>query len=236
MFEYNKTDEGFSVKFPYDLKDEFRSAFKTSKWDPKNKVWKVGPRSLKKLKHFEKITEDFLSQIDLQDELDLKDKEVSEILMKLEIKNETLKQNIKSLEDSIEIRTKQLENLKSLNEDIENSEEYRDLVKKNQNIENAYLAEKEKTKNLLNSLIDMDLIIEYKRKMSSNMCANDTRKKAIFRETVLLVDREKEKLEELGYTSEGINFLSYSNVNRPDRDHPKFCTEEMIYNITKLEK
>lgn len=40
---------GFAVSFPYELKDDFRKSFPSSKWNALSKCWEVGPRSKRRL-------------------------------------------------------------------------------------------------------------------------------------------------------------------------------------------
>ena len=49
-FEIKSMDKRNYVNIPYRLKDDFKNALKSAKWDPAEKCWYVGPRSLKKLK------------------------------------------------------------------------------------------------------------------------------------------------------------------------------------------
>ena len=47
-----KTSSGFSAKFAFELKDAFKAAFPSAKWDSDERCWKVGVRSEKRLIQF----------------------------------------------------------------------------------------------------------------------------------------------------------------------------------------
>lgn len=49
LINISKIENGFAIKFPFDLKDNFRSNFKSAKWNAAEKQWEVGSRSGKKL-------------------------------------------------------------------------------------------------------------------------------------------------------------------------------------------
>ncbi|MEO9575244.1 MAG: hypothetical protein ABJ360_21640 [Roseobacter sp.] len=84
--QVTRTSNGAKIKFPFDLKDNFRAAFKSAKWDPVQKVWKVGPRSIKRLEQWVKAVQDAADEIATHDErefamrdLEALAREVSEI-------------------------------------------------------------------------------------------------------------------------------------------------------------
>lgn len=79
MAKFIKTTEGAAAKFPFELKDAFRKAFPSAKWNAAAKQWEVGSKSVKRL-------EQWLAQIDAsgveaelaaRDEADLSDKDVA---------------------------------------------------------------------------------------------------------------------------------------------------------------
>jgi hypothetical protein len=43
--EIIKLENGWAVKFPYDLKDDFRRLFKSAKWNSEQKRWELGKNS-----------------------------------------------------------------------------------------------------------------------------------------------------------------------------------------------
>lgn len=49
MITVTKIESGFAVQFPFELKDNFKSTFRSAKWHPADKTWRVGPRSKKRL-------------------------------------------------------------------------------------------------------------------------------------------------------------------------------------------
>lgn len=50
--QFEKIEDGYLVKVPFEIKDAFKEAFKTAKWANNYKMWKVGVRSKKRLERF----------------------------------------------------------------------------------------------------------------------------------------------------------------------------------------
>lgn len=84
--EIQKSQDGASVQFPYELKDQFRKDFPSAKWDPKGKQWTVGSRSIKRLEDWvEKVKDSgVLEELQARDEADLTRKEIEELSDSLE--------------------------------------------------------------------------------------------------------------------------------------------------------
>lgn len=52
MIEIRTLESGAAIAFPFALKDDFRRSFPSASWDPKARVWKVGPRSVRRLEEW----------------------------------------------------------------------------------------------------------------------------------------------------------------------------------------
>jgi chromosome segregation ATPase len=97
----NLSNGGYAIKFPFALKDSFRQAFPSAKWNPDLKQWEVGSRSKTRLEEWVKLVSEsgIEEQLNVKEELSLADSEIT-----------NLKEHIKSIQLSI----KEYENMKSL--------------------------------------------------------------------------------------------------------------------------
>lgn len=86
MAQFIKTTEGAAAKFPFELKDAFRKAFPSAKWNSTYKQWEVGSKSVSRLQQW-------LAQVDAsgveaelaaRDEADMSDKDVAALTADME--------------------------------------------------------------------------------------------------------------------------------------------------------
>lgn len=79
MAQFIKTTEGAAAKFPFELKDAFRKAFPSAKWNSFAKQWEVGSKSVKRLQQWiaEVDASGVEAELAARDEADMSEKEVA---------------------------------------------------------------------------------------------------------------------------------------------------------------
>ena len=82
MAQFIKTAEGAAVQFPFELKDAFRKAFPSAKWNSLAKQWEVGSKSVKRLQQWiaEVDASGVEAEIAARDEGDMSEKEVDALV------------------------------------------------------------------------------------------------------------------------------------------------------------
>lgn len=81
MAHFIQLTTGAAVKFPFELKDAFRAAFPSAKWNAYDKRWEVGARSVKRLERWiaEVEKSGVESEIAARDEADLSAREIEQL-------------------------------------------------------------------------------------------------------------------------------------------------------------
>lgn len=87
------TSAGATVAFPFELKDAFRNAFPSAKWNAAAKVWTVGSRSITRLNDWaDKIrTSGILAELEVNEELELSNREIDRLSVEIAKVREMLK-------------------------------------------------------------------------------------------------------------------------------------------------
>lgn len=98
--EIIKTTGGAAAKFPFELKDDFRAAFPSAKWNGIEKRWEVGPRSVKRLQQWidEVNASGIIEEIAARDEADMSEREVEALRRSIE----TIRSQIGTIEKNID--------------------------------------------------------------------------------------------------------------------------------------
>ncbi|WP_340124488.1 hypothetical protein [Methylobacter svalbardensis] len=228
-----KTDSGFVVSVPYELKDDFKAHFKTAKWSPTQKQWCVGPRSGKKLQQW-------IDQINITFSDEALEEFDSSLMTEKEI--EQLKQNIELINDEIKGKLDTLGKLSELKVQVEEctqlfrfkKEKLKEIISAIE-IEKAEIVdEKKKLKMLIGSVIDIDdakLQASIMARYHKNVSSNDKRRFSDAQDEIIVY---WDNLKSAGLSCQAINFLSSANKNRPDLDRASFVTEKMWFNIKDL--
>ena len=110
MITFVQTREGFNVKVPYEIKDDFKSAFKTATWSKYKKVWKVDNIARKKLEEF---NEKFNKKVEENEQQDKTDDQILLTGKEIETINASLAKTIERL-DSISEKINKIEMVKEL--------------------------------------------------------------------------------------------------------------------------
>lgn len=237
--------KAFLAKIPYDLKNEFRSAFKSAKWQAEEKAWLLGSRSGKRLIHWLEIAlpkyDEFLKEKEeqdaLQESLELEESEIKAIDLRLaELRKELkrkdeLELEISYLKEALKRKSKEKMTLKSLidrNKPIvfSHEKEIEALKKENKkaNDENNELIEKNKAVlegfalNIDRMAILVDEIINVLSTVRIGSLISKYNKGKLDNLQNELRSDFILPLENFGYSINFLNRCYDANGNRPDRD------------------
>jgi chromosome segregation ATPase len=229
-----------SCYFPIALKDNFREALPSAKWDKYANCWKVTTRVRTRVLSWAKAVEEAaqlakqIEEVELQEE-DYKklEKFVEELRATLERKkNDYAKaiietDNIKRLKEEAEQIKKLLE---AEEEKILAAEEIRAQAKK------ALAQERAKIDGILSKIIDLDKLkgVVFATFAKYHNAVGATARSMFDRAQSEYFDAQ-EQLAKAGYRLAAIDYLCDANFNRPDRDGVKFMPPNAWYQLSKIE-
>ena len=232
---YEKIQNGFSVKFPFELKDLFKQTFKSAKWNPENKAWVIGVRGEKKLQQWISEVTDIASDIETcKNEIEsheLAEDEIKKIRHAINIMTLDLNNTLENIANA-NTKTRMINVEKvfaKLEDKLEKAKGY--LV-----IANDELTLKvSKNKAILNSVINLDDVLKHQQIMAKEASKVGRSHKDNYCESQDVIIDAKDRLQALGFTSDGLNLLTYMNFNRYDRDKPQDITIDKILNLTAID-
>ena len=232
---YKKVENGFCVKFPFELKDLFKQTFKSAKWDSAKKVWITGVRSEKKLQQWISEVGDIASDIETcKDEMDsheLDENEITKIRHAISVMTTDLNNTLENIADA-NTKTRMV-NVEKVFAEMEGKLE---KAKEDLAIANNELALKvSKNKAILNSVINLDDVLKHQRIMAKEASKIGKNHKENYCESQDVIIDAKQRLQALGFASIGLNLLTYMSFNRCDRDKPLDITLDQILNLTVIE-
>ena len=208
---------GAAVQFPFELKDEFRKAFPSAKWNNFNRRWEVGSRSTKRLDAWVKEVLDsgVVEELEARDTADLKESEVSRLLAEIE--------KVKAMiNDEVDVaaRTQAAEErcvafraeLEKHNETLKAAREARKIAEQKRS-----LVQKEVMENLA-TVADVQEIgsLIYEMKIAWRQLTGANR--ARFTEKQDRLKEIRADLAAVGIESQALDLAATANFNRPDRD------------------
>lgn len=233
--------KAFTIQFPYELKDEFRSAFKSAKWNPRGKHWVVGPRSGKRLaqwidvvaEDYEKYAKEKAEQEALEAEADLQEEHIKALQLRLHQLNQSLAKK-EFLEGKAKTNKEIIDALNSKIEAVGVRQDEVDTEIENTRNENRMilstavnLAEVESLTesivSVLGTVSEGQLISKYNKSKLDDLQFD--------------LKRYIDELEEMGIEIKYLNECYSANGNRPDRDLQgilKMRENEAIYDLIKL--
>ena len=253
--EYKECDGGFEVKVPYDLKDIFKSVFKTAKWQNGSKTWFVsGKTAEKRLKGLVENTEGAVQKFEeakqKNDEAELKDKELRDINEKIEAVTRSLNCQTKFIGDLDNLEKILSEKLALLAESEEKLEAGKaEVEQKEAEVEQKEAEVEQKEAEVqskldaidqkLSGVLDYGEIEKAQRKM---IYGRENFRREIWNEGVSIIDKQRNRLKEVGLQSYQLNVLSGDNYNRAgrnDRDDPRLVDvskKRILSRISKIEE
>jgi DNA repair exonuclease SbcCD ATPase subunit len=227
--------------FSRELNDEFRTALPSAKWNQLDRCWTVTTRvrkrlvswaenaveAAKKARELEELEmqEEDLERLqrlvaDLQNEIENRRREASEVKKTIERIEATIK---KELEVRDMLRA---ENEKLLALQQQKEEKMRELEEQRREIDE-----------MLSQIIDLprlkgvvlNTFAKYHAQVGATAHEMFDRAQAEFREA-------REKLRAAGYQLAAIDYLCAANFNRPDRDAVKFMPRGAWWDLSKIEQ
>lgn len=230
-----KIQNGFSISFPFELKNKFREAFPSAKWDAKGKVWTVGPRSGGRLEQWVALVDasGAVEEIEHRDEREMTEKEVNSLQADLAEIKERIKDSLRGKDTLEELREIMGATLDALQK---NSMKLAEIKRDSDKIEAEMVKRRNATESTLRQYIDLDAILAAQRKMIAVAKAVGSTAREDWNQGQEVMQKASVQLKEAGMMSYGINKLATANHNRPDRDHPGRVTIEQILNIIEIDK
>ena len=220
--EIRKTETGFAIKFPFAMKDAFRTAFPSAKWNPEAREWNVGPRSGKRLEAWAAECTQTADDIIARKEAET---EAARIHAEAE---DARKQAAAAAQCRAELEAARGA-LEAAQQELEKAKEEAKAAKLEAQSEHR------KTVSLLAQYVNLDAISEAKNTMERNMNPADRVMKARFEDARQIVKSERDKLAVAGLVCQGISELARANVNRPDRDHPRNIPALAWFSVRKIQ-
>ncbi|MDX5592566.1 hypothetical protein [Pseudovibrio sp. SPO723] len=220
-----KIETGFAAYFPYELKDNFRTTFKTAKWNGQLKRWEVGPRSGKRLEQWAAEAQEAAEAIEQEAEAELTEQDLAQI------RNELAK-----IKGDIEAAQERKEKLAEVKQMLADARAELDEAKQALTEEKAAADEVQKdVATLLANVCDMKAVAEAHKAMIKNQGIKKAWATKLYREAQEVIEAQHDKLRDAGFVSEGLEELENFNVNRTDRDNARRVTEADILTITKID-
>ncbi len=212
---------GFACYFPYELKDSFKNIFPSAKWNPNDRRWEVGKRSLKRLEDWATLASPAAQ--------DIEDAKAAELT---EAESRAIEQELIDVRLRIANARKQTCNYHQTLEALTTAKKELLLAEaalhaEQENVQHA----RQEANELLSKVCDVVEIASAHNQMrrhygktkhgaTARDAFNDARKR---------LRQQQDKLNTIGYYSVGLNILIDCNFNRPDRDNPAHVTQDQIF-------
>ena len=211
---------GYACYFPIELKESFKSTFKSAKWDSVERCWKVGPRSKKRLDQWVELALPAAQELAEVDVAELTEHEIAEVTRELtELRVQIVRAEEKrvSYERTIVALVAAKDELAKAKARLEASK--REAFEKGQ-----------EARQLLANVCDLNVIAEAQHVMQSHQGKSTTQSREAFKEAQRTIRRESERLLEAGFISQGLLRLTDASFNRPDRDSVVLADKD-LYDI-----
>lgn len=222
--EIRKIETGFAIKFPFALKDAFRAAFPSAKWDSISKEWTVGPRSGKRLQAWADEAAQAAADIVAREEAELAQAELAKIRADIEAARQQART---AAEYKIELAAARAE-LEAAQAEL--AQAHADVA--------AARAETRKEQDqivaLLKTHIDLAAIAAARKVMEQNMVPGERIKKEKFEDARQTIKAECDKLAAAGLRLQALSELASANINRPDRDHPSSIRPRAWFEVSRI--
>ena len=224
MITTEKTSNGFAVKFPFELKDNFKSVFKSAKWNPETRAWIVGVRSEAKLKQWIEAVSPAAQDIEEAEAEALTAREVSA----LETQIANIRADIARERKAKLIYGNVAVALAAAKENLAKATAALALEKLEKTAKAA------KANELLGQVCDLDAIQEARRTLIQNHGKVGSKHREAFNDACSAIKEQQNKLNAIGFQSTGLATLYQCNFNRPDRDNPRAVSDSDIFDLVKI--
>ena len=215
---------GFAIRPPYALKDQFREAFPSAKWNPAEKRWEVGPRSGKRLEQWVEVMRPLMDADAAAERAEFDTVE----LERLREYAERLRREIEAARGDAAHAAEVAAALKHERERVDALKAELSAAKQ----EAANLAAQ--VKEALDGAIDMSAVREAHREMCRWYGCVGADAHEHWDAAQGVIRAAEAALEGLGIASKGISKLARLNLNRPDRDRPNLVFESDIMAFHRL--
>ncbi len=222
---------GLAVKFPFALKDAFRVAFPSAKWNATHKQWELGSRSKARLEQWAEECKGVLSELQQVEELELKTEELKKIRSVIADVSRQIAETNHALKETESV-TQALEQVaKQLAADREK------LAAVKAELEAANLAKKDALDSVhaaLRGVLDLNALEEACREMARwHRQVGSTAKQKFHAAQAELLEMQ-ESLKKAGWRNAGIDFMCDANFNRPERDHFSLMPSGALENFERI--
>ena len=234
IIKIEKTGFGFSIQFPYELKDKFRDVFPSAKWNSGAKIWMVGPRSGKRLEQWVAAVQKsrVIEEIETRDERDLFENELGQIQEELARIRNRIEEEQRRKESAEEIKA----TMEATKATLQKYQRMLAEVKREADAEMAKMAAvRNDVEATLRQAIDLDAVLAAQRKMGAVARQVGSTARERWNEGQSVMKAARDQLRAAGLISYGISALAGANHNRPDRDHPNNVTLEKILQVVERE-
>jgi hypothetical protein len=233
LIEMHTLEKGFAVSFPFALKDNFRAAFPSAKWNPYTKHWVVGPRSGKRLEQWIAATEGAAQAAAHLDQVEYDQAG----LAALETELAQVEADLKAKADEIEALGKQKRTLAELRAALDASKEALVHVEMEAEAAQAEVeAEKAAIDALLEPIVNRSALEAAIADMARHHQSVGAKAREAFDEAQAIVIRERNKLRAAGWYNEFIEDVADANFNRPDRDNVRSISKAKWYKMRPYEQ
>lgn len=223
--EIIEIEKGYAVKFPFDLKGNFKSVFKSAKWNPDLKRWELGPRSKKRLEQWAQLSAPAAEDIEAAESAELDAKELAELEAEIDTMRAAI-YNARKEKATFEAARAKLDNAR---DELANAK--RELEAEKAAREDQYL----QAKALIENACDVNAIFDAHMTMKANAEKVGTGPRESFKRAKKQLADQQAKLHAIGFRSVGISALLDANFNRPDRDNPRAVSRADIFNLVEVE-
>ena len=217
--EIRRLDKGAEAAFPFELKEQFRTAFPSAKWNANRRCWQVGPRSITRL-------EGWAAKIEASGVLEaLAEREAAELdqqeVERLELRLADIVQACKATATEIRTRLAKAETVDALRASIASrDEELRALRQEREAAVATQSAARDALHERIAQLADISDIEALRSGMLSDWSALKAANRSRFDEKQGLLAEIQADLEAAGLRSRALDLAVSANFNRPDRDKP----------------
>lgn len=211
-------EKGAAVKFPFELKNQFRRAFRSAKWNAREKQWEVGQRSFKRLQGWidEVNASGIVEQIETRDQTEMTEQELR-----------GLRTDLNEIKKNIEAASNSISTLADIKIEIEETkvalatkrDELEVIKEKREELAKQVESERVDVHAIVSNVVDIDEIEEARGEMRKHMRIAKAWASAKYEEAEVRLRDMRDRLEDAGIECEAIETALRANKNRPDRDY-----------------